>query len=244
MFSLIGKRILVTGASSGIGKQIAVSLSNQGAILTILGRDTSRLDEVKSLLSTQAHQSFQIDLINQLQVKNFVKQQTPFDGIVMAAGVISYLPAKFISEEKIDSIFDVNYKASVLLLQQLIKNKLINKGGSVAFISSISAKIGIAGTALYASSKAALISFAKVVASELAGQKIRSNCICPGIVVTPMTENASDVSLDLMSDAEKEYPLGYGTPEDVAGLIVYLMSDSSRWMTGAELILDGGFTLK
>ncbi|RYD69360.1 MAG: SDR family oxidoreductase, partial [Sphingobacteriales bacterium] len=97
---------------------------------------------------------------------------------------------------------------------------------------------------LYAASKAALSSYSKVLASELAGQKIRSNCICPGIIITPMTNAAIEASPEAMADGEKDYPLGYGEPKDVSSLAIYLLSDESRWMTGTDLILDGGLTLK
>ena len=167
-----------------------------------------------------------------------------FDGVVFNAGILEYAPVKFISEEKIKKIFDINFNSAVLLSQHLLKSKALNKKGSLVFISSISSKLGVGGTALYASSKAALGAFSKVVASEVAGQGIRSNSICPGIVSTPMTEQAKSVtSGSEMDEQAKAYPLGYGTTVDVSGLVVYLLSDASKWMTGSDLILDGGLTL-
>ncbi|KQS37804.1 SDR family NAD(P)-dependent oxidoreductase [Pedobacter sp. Leaf194] len=244
MFSLQDKRFLVTGGSSGIGRQISIHLGQQGAQVTLVGRNLERLQNVTAEMKDGNHKCFSFDLTKQNEVAAFIKQQIPFDGIVFNAGIVDYLPIKFMSDEKINKVFDVNFKGAVLLCQQLIKNKLITKGGSLVFISSISSKLGIPGTALYAASKAAICAYSKVVASELAAQKIRANCICPGIVITPMTANAEDVSTTSLEDAEKEYPLGYGRPEDVSALVTYLLSDESRWMTGTDLILDGGLTLK
>lgn len=244
MFSLIGKRILVTGASSGIGKQIAIDVASQGGIVTLLGRNSHRLEEAVSLLEGVEHEYFSVELTNQEEIDHFVNQQKPFDGVILNAGIIDYVPVKFINVEKLNDIFDTNFKSAVILSQLLLKRKLVNKQGAFVFISSIAAKLGVPGTALYAASKAALSSYSKVLASELASQKIRSNCICPGIIITPMTSAAIDASGDRMQDGSKNYPLGYGEPKDVAGLAVYLLSDESRWMTGTDLILDGGFTLK
>jgi NAD(P)-dependent dehydrogenase (short-subunit alcohol dehydrogenase family) len=150
-----------------------------------------------------------------------------------------------LSSEKISAVFSTNFDSNVILSQKLIKKKLLNKKASLVFISSISSKLGISGTAMYASSKAALSAFSKVLASELASQGIRSNSICPGIVKTPMSEKANEVTSE--EDIEKgasAYPLGYGEPADVAGLVMYLLSDVSKWMTGSDIIIDGGLTLK
>ncbi|MET4141605.1 SDR family oxidoreductase [Pedobacter sp. UYP1] len=245
MFSLSGKTFLVTGASSGIGQQIAISISNHGGRVIAAGRDMNRIQQTLTLLEGEGHSYHLFDLSDYKEIAEFVSKSEKLDGVVFNAGVIDYTPVKFINEEKMFKVFDVNFKGSVFLSQQLIKNKLINKMGSLVFISSISSKLGVPGTALYASSKAALTAYAKVVASELANQKIRANSISPGIIVTPMTEKAAEVVTDSsVKDAEKDYPLGYGTPLDVAGLAIYLLSDASRWMTGSDLILDGGLTLK
>jgi NAD(P)-dependent dehydrogenase (short-subunit alcohol dehydrogenase family) len=243
MFSLNQKNILITGASSGIGRQLAIDIASFGANVTLMGRDVDRLNQVVSLLAGENHKTVSVDLTDSDAVTEFVKNcNIAFDGIVFNAGIVDYGPVKFITEEKIDLIFNTNFKSVVLLSRQLIKNKLIKKGGSLVFISSISSKLGVSGTALYASSKAALSSYSKVLASELAVQKIRANSINPGIVVTSMTDQAADVSSSF-DDAEKAYPLGYGKPEDISGLVIYLLSDASRWMTGSDMVIDGGLTL-
>jgi NAD(P)-dependent dehydrogenase (short-subunit alcohol dehydrogenase family) len=129
------------------------------------------------------------------------------------------------------------------LNKELIKNKKINKGGSIVFISSISTKLGIPGTSIYASSKAALSTYAKVVASEISKQQIRSNIISPGIIksITPNVETAIEISDKRL---EEEYPFGFGSTSDVANLVAFLLSDLSRWITGSDIVIDGGYNLK
>lgn len=245
MFSLIDKKILITGASSGIGRQLAISIAKFGGRLVCVGRDENRLEETVSLLVGEGHSFKAFDITSQLQSKKFVDECESYDGIVFNAGIIDYTPIKFINDEKLLRIFDVNFNSVVRLNQKLVKEKRLNKGGSLIFISSISSILGVQGTGLYASSKAALKAYAKVVASELAPQKIRANSISPGIVVTSMTHEAVNaISATEVDKAEREYPLGYGKPEDIAGLVVYLLSDASRWMTGSDLIIDGGLTLR
>jgi NAD(P)-dependent dehydrogenase (short-subunit alcohol dehydrogenase family) len=245
MITLKGKNILVTGASSGIGRQIAITASELGAFVTLVGRDLQKLNDTLVLMSGQKHKLYSLDLSTPDNIDQLILESTPFDGVVFNAGLANYLPVKFLNEDKINNIFKINFESNVLLTQKLLKKKLINKKGSLVFISSISSKLGVPGTALYSASKAALSSFAKVLASEVAAQGIRSNSICPGIVKTEMT----GLAIDVLSESEviksaSEYPLGYGEPNDVAGLVMYLLSDISKWMTGSEIIIDGGFTLK
>ena len=245
MITLQDKNILVTGASQGIGREIAISASKLGATVTIVGRNVEKLQETISLLSGNGHKMQAVDLSNATDIDELISQSLPYDGVIFNAGIVEYLPVKFLNESKIDAVFSVNFDSNVVLSQKLIKKKLLNKKASLVFISSISSKLGVGGTAMYAASKAALISFSKVLATELAPQGIRSNSICPGIVKTAMTEQASDAaSEEELKKAELEYPLGYGEPSDVAGLVMYLLSDMSKWMTGSDLIIDGGFTLK
>lgn len=245
MITLKDKNILVTGASSGIGRAIAIMASELGATVTIVGRNTDKLNETISLLTGNGHTMHTVDLSVSEDIDQLISQSVAYDGVVFNAGIVEYMPVKFLNDSKIGTTFSVNFDSSVILSQKLIKKKLLNKKGSLVFISSISSKLGVAGTAMYASSKAALTAFSKVLASELALQGIRSNSICPGIVKTAMTEQANDVvSEEELQKAESEYPLGYGETADVAGLVMYLLSDVSKWMTGSDLTIDGGFTLK
>jgi len=239
-----GKNILITGASSGIGSEIAMLLSNKNATLVLLSRNTERLDQIFSKLNNSKNSKYvSCDLTNELEVKSKIADIPPLDGVVFCAGINEFIPFKFISKEKIDKIFNVNYFSAILLLQKLLKNKLLNKGASLVFISSVSSKMGVPATALYAASKAAINSTVKVLATELAPQKIRVNAICPGIVKTPMIEN-TNIEMSQFLEQEKHYPLGLGLPVDIANAVEFHLSDKSRWLTGNIMILDGGLTLQ
>lgn len=244
MINLEGKTILVTGASSGIGKSVAVLLSQLGATLVITGRDIERLEKCYHELSGEHHLMILADLIVDSGQADVVAGILQLDGAVFCAGVIDYQPVKFLTKQKIEKIFSINFDSPVLLTQKLLKGKKINKGSSLVYISSLSSKLGVGGTALYAASKAALSGFSKVLATELAGQKIRVNAVSPGIIKTPMVDDAElAVSKDTFDESEKNYPLGYGAPSDVSSYIAFLLSDSSGWITGTDQIIDGGFTL-
>jgi NAD(P)-dependent dehydrogenase (short-subunit alcohol dehydrogenase family) len=239
LFDIKNKNILITGASSGIGREIAINLNTLGANVIITGRNDQRLNETKDYLVYSPIESYSCDLSKEDEIKKLVTSLPQLDGVVFCAGVVEYYPIKFINTEKINNIFSVNLNSQILLTQQLIKNKKLKPNGSLVYISSIASKIGVTGTALYAASKAGLNGFVKVTASELSGQKIRANSICPGIIQTPMTEKAQNVNDDL----GKDYPLGLGETIDVVGPCIFLLSNASKWITGTEIILDGGLTL-
>jgi NAD(P)-dependent dehydrogenase (short-subunit alcohol dehydrogenase family) len=243
--NLQNKTILITGASSGMGQSLARYISDSNAQVIITGRDEERLLHTYNTLNGSNNQSVKADLALENDMNALIKELPPLNGVVFNAGIVEYSPVKFLSADKIDAIFNINYKANVLLTQGLLKNKKLMRGASLVYISSISSKLGIAGTALYASSKAALNAFVKVVATEVAPQGIRANSICPGIVQTPMTLKASEASATTsMDDAEKQYPLGYGKPDDINGIVSFLLSDNARWVTGINMDVDGGYTLK
>lgn len=245
MITLKEKSILVTGASSGIGRHIAIIAADLGAQVTITGRNEVNLKETISLMKGNDHKIFVVDMSVENELDTIIQGSLPYDGVVFNAGIVEYLPIKFLTPSKINSVFSVNFESNVLLSQKLIKNKLLNKKSSLVYISSISSKLGVPGTAIYSASKAALSTFSKVLASELASQGIRSNCVSPGIVKTAMTDKAGDIiSEEELKKASLDYPLGYGEVNDIAGLVMYLLSDISKWMTGSDLIIDGGFTLK
>lgn len=243
IFDIAGREILVTGASSGIGREISITLASRGAKITLVGRNNAALEETLRQMEGEDHKIIQSDLSQHDSIKGIGDSQ--YYGVVFNAGIIEYLPVKFISPEKIRKIFEVNFDGTVLLCQHLLKNRMISKGGSLVFISSVSSGLGVGGTSLYASSKAAINAFSKVVATEVAPQKIRSNTICPGIIVTSMTEQAKVVaSSESMERNLVGYPLGFGSPADVSGIVAFLLSDASRWLTGTHLVLDGGLTLQ
>jgi NAD(P)-dependent dehydrogenase (short-subunit alcohol dehydrogenase family) len=245
-FNLKGKKILITGASSGIGREIAIFLSKQGAIPIILARTKNKLIETLSLFEyIEESRYFVCDLTNMEQIKSLANEIDILDGVVFNAGLIDYVPIKVLSVEKIRKIFSLNFDSQVILTQQLLNTRKINNGSSLVYISSISSHLGVPGTAIYAASKAAITSFAKVLASELSSKKIRVNIVSPGIVKTSLFDAVSEkVNLDVFKKEEELYPLGYGTPTDVANAVSYLLSGAARWVTGTEIVLDGGFTLK
>jgi len=242
-FSLEGKTLLVTGASSGIGRSIAVECSRMGATVIITARNQSRLEETFSMMSGVGHQIIQAD-ISQLQgIEVLVSALPSLDGVVQNAGVNEKTLVKFITENKIKHIIDTNFVAPVLMTQKLLKSNKIRKHGSVLFISSIASEYASATNALYASSKGAINSFLRVLALELAPQRIRVNGIQPGIVRTEIL--ASYQMQEDLAEHEKEYPLGsFGQPEDIAYGAVYLLSDASKWVTGSLFRIDGGITLR
>ncbi|MEX1241323.1 MAG: SDR family oxidoreductase [Cyclobacteriaceae bacterium] len=243
IFSLKDKSILITGASSGIGRQIAITSAAFGANITLIGRSSERLDQTVAEMEGTGHLAIRADLTRKDE-RALIPPEKKFDGVVFNAGVIEYLPVKFLTDEKITKVFETNFNSTVLLCQQLLRNKQVSRLGSLVFVSSISSKLGVPGTAMYASSKAAVSTFARVVASEVAAQGIRSNSICPGVIVTPMTDQAKTVTTAAAVDEQsKKYPLGYGSTVDVSGLVVFLLSDAAKWMTGTDLIFDGGLTL-
>ncbi len=245
IFSLSNKVILVTGASSGIGRQIAITAVQMGATVIITGRNTERLEETRGMIDAGA-KCIIADITKEEDIRSLVNELPKIDGAVFCAGVVEYIPAKFITAEKLDNVFSVNFNSQVLLTQQLIKNKKLEQASSLVYISSISSLMGVPATAMYAASKAALNSFVRVIASELAPQKIRANAICPGLVKTPLLATAAETNLsaETFSQAEKNYPLGLGEPEDVAAAAVFLLSNAAKWITGTSIITDGGFTLQ
>lgn len=240
MFSLEGKTILVTGASSGIGRGIAVACSKMGAKLIINGRNKERLEETLSLLSGEDHTIFSGDLTNYEELVSLVSDLPRLEGIVHCAGIGERILCKNVTENDLDRMIGVNFKAPVMLQTEIIKQKKMNKGASIVFVASIAADSPTIGNALYAASKGALIGYANCLQLELAPRQIRVNCISPAMVWTDLILRGGVTEEELRLD-EQKYPLKrYGTPDDVAGLAVYLLSDVSVWMTGSNLKITGG----
>lgn len=239
-FSLTGKKILVTGASSGIGKETAILISKAGATVFISGRDHARLDETFSLLERIGHQVFTSDLTDMEAIAELTDKLPALDGIVHSAGITGHVPAKFIQKEDIDSYFSINYQVPVLLTAQLLKKKKIQPGASIVFLSSVATKYPYFGGALYSGTKAALEAYSRVLSVELAPKGIRSNCVSPSFVRTAMVEKAGEtISNEVLEKFERIMPLGFGTPDDVAKAILYLLSDAAKWVTGSVLQQGG-----
>ena len=242
-FSLKGKTILVTGASSGIGQATAVECAQMGADVVITGRDTERLQATADLVGTPKAQIV-ADLTSQADVERLIAALPPLDGAVLCAGNSTTLPLQFGSREKFDEMFNVNFFAPVELLRLMYKKKVLQKGASVVLIASIGGTHSfMPGNGVYGASKAALNSLMKYAAREYASRKIRVNSICPGMVDTPLIHRGTITEEQLAEDA-KRYPLGrYGKPDDIANGAVYLLSDASSWLTGHDLVIDGGFSI-
>lgn len=242
-FTLKGKTILVTGASSGIGQATAVECAQMGAEVVITGRDTERLQATADLVGTPKA-LIAADLTDQEDVERLVASLPPLDGAVLCAGNSTTLPLQFGSREKFDEMFNVNFFAPVELLRLMYKKKVLQKGASVVLIASIGGTHSfMPGNGVYGASKAALNSLMKYAAREYASRKIRVNSICPGMVDTPLIHRGTITEEQLAEDA-KRYPLGrYGKPDDIANGAVYLLSDASSWLTGHDLVIDGGFSI-
>jgi NAD(P)-dependent dehydrogenase (short-subunit alcohol dehydrogenase family) len=243
-FSLEGKTILVTGASSGIGRAIAVECSKMGATLIITARNSERLQDTFQQLQGAGHQQIIADLNNEEDLKKITENAPEFHGIVHNAGITKTLPFKFINRKDFDVLMQTNFFAPVFITQYLQKQKKIQKKASIVFISSIvTFSVGV-GDSMYSATKGAMNSFAKTLALELSKQQIRVNCIQPGIIKTNIFE-AGVISEEQLKETERKYPLGrFGNPEDIAYAAIYLLSDASSWMTGSDLVIDGGFTLQ
>ena len=238
-FSLSGKHIFVTGASSGIGKGIALACANMGATVILNGRNSARLEDVLSQLAGSGHKICPAELGDRDAVSSMVDELPKLDGVVMCAGVANRVPCKSITEADFNYVIKTNLEAPILLQAELLAKKKINKAASIVFIASRAYESPSMGNAVYSASKGAVVSYAKCLALELAPRQIRVNCICPGMVWTDLITNV--LNEEDLKAAEQRYPLKrFGQVEDVANLAVYLLSDASSWMTGGAIDISGG----
>lgn len=246
-FSLEGKTILVTGSSSGIGRGIAIECSKMGAEVILNGRNVDRLNETLRMLEGEGHQILSADISKQEEIDRLVAEVPSLDGCVLCAGIPQVCPVKHFKRNDIEDILSVNTVAPIMITSGLLKKKKIRKGSSVVLIESISGVyVGTKGDVSYNASKAALNGFLKGSALELAAQGIRINAINPGLVPTNILNLTNEMfaeshHTDIMVNS---YPLKrYGTPEDIAYGAIYLLSDASSWVTGTNLVIDGGYLL-
>lgn len=247
-FSIEGKTILVTGASSGIGKQTAIECSRMGANVIITARNEERLNTTLNALSSdngQKHQMIIADLANEEGINSLVEQLPTLDGVSLNAGIVKTLPVKFINSKDLEQVLNTNMIGPILLTQKLLKKKKIGKGSSVVFTSSIGGVlISTIGNTMYGVSKGGLNAFMKGLALEMAHKGVRSNSVNPGFVDTNILAAGTITEEDLKKNMS-HYPLGrFGKPDDIAHAIIYLLSDASAWVTGHTLVVDGGVTLK
>ncbi len=246
MVSLKDKNILITGASSGIGKATAILFSELGANVIITARNEEKLDETYKALNPSIHHlKINADLTQVNDIKSLVKLLPAIDGIVHCCGKVMPVPVKFIKESQLQDVFSVNYFSAVNLISELLMQKKINNNSSIAFISSVSTLHAYFGGAPYISSKAALEGYAKTLALELAPKKIRVNVLQPALVRTAIFDSTINAAIDeeKMNELVNSYPLGIGEPMDVANALAFFMSDASKWITGSSLKMDGGLTL-
>ena len=240
LYSLENKTIPVTGASSGIGRGIAVLCAKMGAQVIINGRKRERLKETLELLEGDGHMVVAGDLTLPEEREALVEALPLLDGVVHCAGIGHRLLCKSIAESDVDLVMGINFKGLIMLQSSLLKNKRINKSASIVFITSMASQSPSYGNALYSASKGALISYANCLGLELASKQIRVNCISPAMVRTELILR-DGISEEQLLEDEKKYPLKrYGHPEDVAALAIYLLSDASSWMTGSDLKITGG----
>lgn len=240
-YSLRGKRVLVTGASSGIGRAIAIEFSRMGATLALTARREAELGETLAALDSGGHALFPADITDTAQRDRVADEVGPLQGVVHCAGTSLLAPIRLASQKHFHDLHALNYEGPMLLTQRLLFRKQVQPGGSILFLASIAAHIGVPGVGAYSGTKAALIATMRCLAMETVKQKIRVNALSPALVQTALLEKTGKhVSLE---EKERDYPLGFGTPEDVAWAAAYFVSDASRWVTGTTLVLDGGLTI-
>lgn len=245
-FTLEGKTIMVTGASSGIGQACAITASRLGGRIICVARDTTRLGQTLSALPEEngPHEVVSIDLTDGTGVEMLVGNLPMLNGLVLCAGKGLTLPVQFCDREHFDEIFNLNFFSTVEVIRLLYKKKKLAKGASVVILASMGGThVFSGGNSIYGASKAALDSFMKFCAKEFAARKVRVNSICPAMVDTPLIHRGT-VSEEQLAEDAKRYPLKrYGSPEDIANAAVYLLSDASSWVTGTSMIVDGGLSI-
>jgi len=237
-FTLQGKTILVTGASSGIGRGVCIDCAKMGATVHLTARNEERLNETLSQMEGEGHVIHQADLCNTDDINALVDALPAIDGGVLCAGIIKTMPVKNISE------VNANIMGDIKICSRLLKKKKLKHGGSVVFISSVSTFNVKVGNSLYSATKGAVNSFAKAMALEVSKQNMRVNCIQPGFVPSSILSSGAIEEDAFLKFYAERHPLGFGTPTDIANGCIYLLSDASRWVTGSIFTIDGGYTLQ
>lgn len=248
-FDLKNKTIIVTGASSGIGRQCAISCSQMGAKVVLVARNEDRLKETGSLLKGEGHLYYPMDITKfeeiEFIVKDSVEHIGKLSGFIHSAGVEQTLPLKMMKPANYNNMFNINVTAGFEFARIISKKKYRADSSSLVFISSIMSMVGNAGLTGYCASKGALVSGTRAMSIELAKDNVRVNCISPGHVYTEMMQKALlNISEEQKAELNKNYLLGIGKPEDVANASIYLLSDASKWVTGTNLIVDGGYSAR
>jgi len=235
-FSLQGKTILVTGASSGLGREIALACAQRGARLIITGRDAARLQATHDQLAGEGHVQVPADLTSADDRERLAATRPSVDGVVLCIGRQMLSPIRQLKEELMTAMYRMHFLAPVMLMQRLLQSNSIAQQGSVVFMLSTAAHIGTRGVGPYSAMKSGLLGIIRCLAIEQAKRKIRVNGISPSAIPTSIWGEEQG----LLDDQRARHPLGLGTPQDVANGAVYLLSDASRWVTGTSLVMDGG----
>lgn len=243
-FSIEGNTYLITGAASGMGRATAITCSRMGAKVVAVDLNEEGLKETLSGLEGNDHQMFVANLADSETWNALLDSVPMLNGFAGCAGVASMQPFQFIDEDKMKQVFEINFFGPVMLVKSLLKKKKLGKGGSIVFVSSVDGpRVTHIGNAVYSASKNALVGMARNMAVDLAGKKIRVNCILPGTTDTPLIRTAN-VTEESLAEVAKSFPLKrFGDPQDMANGIIYLLSDASSFVTGTELVIDGGYTL-
>lgn len=246
-FSLKGKTILITGASSGIGQATAIECSKLGANVIITGRNKEKLNQTFQMLEEngQTHQQILADITDDSDIDKLVDQLPKIDGLVNNAGIVFLKPLLFYTRKSIEEILQTNLVSQMLITKAVLKGKKIKKNGSIVFTSSIGGVYSVSiANGIYAAAKNGIDAFMRTAALELGHKGIRVNSINPGMTETKLAVNDNDLSAEDFEKDKKTYVLGrYGQPKEIAWGIIYLLSDASSWVTGTSLKIDGGKTL-
>jgi NAD(P)-dependent dehydrogenase (short-subunit alcohol dehydrogenase family) len=244
---LTGRTIVVTGASSGIGRETACLLSQLGARVVLVGRNEERLAETLRLLEGDGHRAEPFDLSSTDEIprwlKNIAASFGPLHGLVHSAGIHKLRPLRVLSAQTVEDAMRINVGAAIGLAKGFCQKGVCAPGASIVFLSSVAALAGQAGLAAYAASKGAVVSLTRALAVELAGQRIRVNCVAPGVVTTEMGQSLlAALTPEQCAALEAEHLLGLGSPRDVSYAIAFLLAGTARWITGTVLVADGGYT--
>lgn len=249
-FSLDGKTILVTGASSGIGRQCSIDISNSGANVILLGRNQEELDNTVNLCNRDVKcTTFSFDLGNLSEigslVKDIVSKCGPIDGFLHAAGIQKTIPYGSCKMDNYHSLYDVNFLSAMEIIKNISKKSNKGENPKYVLISSITGVVGRPGVVAYSASKGAMIAAVRTLSIELASKGININCISPGTILTPLMQNMLESLTEEQQQKRKEgFLLGLGQPSDISYSAIFLLSDAARWITGQNLIVDGGYTVQ